>query len=248
MFFAATALSAVTLQAHVWDELAILARPDGNGAFELEKYNFIQPTTYTNAIFLDFDNDGNLDLLVMGQGGDWNIPASKKFVLLYRNLGPTENFRFEPVHDTGLRQARDEGFYNPVSAGDFNHDGYTDLLMMSYDKGRHTELYLNDRGSGRFIRSEIALPAATNGSVMFGDIDNDGWLDIEYSGYSDATSTELRIFRNDHNGQATDITDPLLKGAFQGQSTKPMPEVCLLHAGSKISSTLLQSASLPEAT
>ena len=59
--------------AHVWDELAILARPNNEGTFTLEKYSFLQPTTYTNAVFFDFDNDENLDLLIMGQGGDWNI-------------------------------------------------------------------------------------------------------------------------------------------------------------------------------
>ena len=53
--------------AHVWDELAILARPNNEGTFTLEKYSFLQPTTYTNAVFFDFDNDENLDLLIMGQ-------------------------------------------------------------------------------------------------------------------------------------------------------------------------------------
>ena len=81
--------------AHVWDELAILARPNNEGTFTLEKYSFLQPTTYTNAVFFDFDNDENLDLLIMGQGGDWNISGDIKFVTLYRNLGPDEDFRFE---------------------------------------------------------------------------------------------------------------------------------------------------------
>ena len=80
--------------AHVWDELAILARPNDEGTFTLEKYSFLQPTTYTNAVFFDFDNDENLDLLIMGQGGDWNISGDTKIVTLYRNLGAGEDFRF----------------------------------------------------------------------------------------------------------------------------------------------------------
>ena len=69
-----TALAAgMPAAAHVWDELAILARPNSEGTFTLEQYCFIQPSTYTNAVFFDFDNDGNLDLLLMGQGGDWNF-------------------------------------------------------------------------------------------------------------------------------------------------------------------------------
>lgn len=205
--------------AHVWDELAILARPNDKGTFTLEKYSFLQPTTYTNAVFLDFDNDENLDLLIMGQGGDWNISGDTKFVTLYRNLGADEDFRFERVPDAGFLQRRDEGFYNPVSTGDFNHDGYTDVVIMSYQNGRHIDLYLNDKGTGRFIRQEIDFEAATNGSVMFGDLNNDGWLDIEYSGYSDKTSTALKTYINQQNGSFADLTPDNLTGAFQGQST-----------------------------
>ena len=215
-----TALAAgMPAAAHVWDELAILARPDNEGTFTLEQYCFIQPSTYTNAVFFDFDNDGNLDLLLMGQGGDWNFSGELKYVLLYRNLGPEEDFRLEPVTDTGFQQFRDEGFYNPVSTGDYNHDGYTDVVMMSYHDGRHVDLYLNDQGTGRFVRQDITFEAATNGSVMFGDLNNDGWLDIEFSGYSDRTSTALKTYSNRKDGTFADLTPDNLSGAFQGQST-----------------------------
>lgn len=90
---------------------------------------------------------------------------------------------------------------------------------MSNQNGRHIDLYLNDKGTGRFIRQEIDFEAATNGSVMFGDLNNDGWLDIEYSGYSDKTSTALKTYINQQNGSFADLTPDNLTGAFQGQST-----------------------------
>lgn len=212
-------LALTQTQAHVWDELAILARPDNNSTFALEKYCFIQPTTYTNAVFFDYNNDGNLDLLLMGQGGDWNISGDIKFVILYRNLGPEENFRFEKVADSGFSQRRDEGFYNPISTGDFNHDGYTDVLLMSFDNERHVDLYLNDQGSGKFIRQEIGFEAVSNGSVMFGDLNNDGWLDIVYSGYSDKTPAVLKTYTNQKDGKFSDQTPDNMYGVYQGQST-----------------------------
>lgn len=209
----------MNIQAHVWDELAILARPNSDGTYSLEKYSPLQPSIYTNGVFFDFNNDGYLDLLMMGQGGDWHISGDIKFVQLYRNLGPEEDFRLEKVPDAGFLQFRDEGYYNPISVGDYNHDGYTDVVVMNWRNGRKIDLYLNDKGSGRFIRQEQKFEAATNGSVMFGDLNNDGYLDIEFSGYSDRTSQALKTYINQKDGTFADCTPANLKGAFQGQST-----------------------------
>lgn len=206
--------------AHVWDELAILARRNGDGTFTLEKDSYLAVSTYTNAVFFDYNNDGNLDLLIMGQGGDWNVSSDIKIVALYRNLGEENGYRFEKVAAPVFLPYKDEGFFNPVSVGDYNHDGYTDVVVMSYHNGRRIDLYLNDRGSGTFIRQEQqGFEAATNGSVMFGDLNNDGWLDIEFTGYSDKTSTALKTYINKRDGAFVDETPSNIRGAFQGQST-----------------------------
>lgn len=205
--------------AHVWDELAILARPNSEGTFTLERYCFLQPSIYTNAVFFDYDNDGNLDLLLMGQGGDWNISGDIKFLLLYRNMGAEEDYRFSRVTDTGFLQYRDRGFINPLSTGDYNHDGYTDVLVMNYQNGAHVDLYLNDGGTGRFIRQDVSFEGVSNGSVMFGDVDNDGWLDIAYSGDGGNETGIVKIYRNRKDGGFEDATPEGLTGVYQGQST-----------------------------
>lgn len=212
-------LSGANASGHVWDELAILASNNGNGTFTLEKNAFLQKSTFTNAVFFDYNNDGNLDLLMMGQGGDWNISGNIKMVLLYKNLGREEGFRFEKVTDCGFQQYRDEGFFNPISTGDYNHDGYTDVVLMSHHDGRHIDVYLNDRGSGTFIRQKQSFEAATNGSVMWGDLNNDGWLDIEFSGQSDRTCTALKTYLNRKDGTFADHTPSNLSGAYLGQSS-----------------------------
>ena len=144
--------------AHVWDELAILVRRNSDGTFTLEKESYLPISTYTNAVFFDFNNDGNLDLLIMGQGGDWNVSSDVKIVALYRNLGEENDYRFEKVANPGFFPYKDEGFYNPISVGDYNHDGYTDVVVMNYHEGRRVDLYLNDRGSGPLsIRSNKCL-------------------------------------------------------------------------------------------
>lgn len=202
--------------AHVWDELAILVRRNSDGTFTLEKESYLPISTYTNAVFFDFNNDGNLDLLIMGQGGDWNVSGDVKIVALYRNLGEENDYRFEKVANPGFFPYKDEGFYNPISVGDYNHDGYTDVVVMNYHEGRRVDLYLNDRGSGTFIHQEQQVfEGATNGSVMFGDLNNDGWLDLEFSGYSDRASTGIKTYINKRDGSFADETPAKFTALFR---------------------------------
>ena len=202
-----------------WDEQAVLARRLSTDAFLLDKQAYLAQSAYTNGVFFDYNNDGLLDLLIVGRGGDWTIKADVNIVALYRNLGAEADYRLQRVSDTGLLPFTDEGYYNPVSAGDVDHDGYTDLLIMTYHDGRHVDLYLNDHGTGRFIRQEsVQFEAATNGSCMLGDLDGDGWLDVEFSGYSDRSATALKLYRNQHDGTFSDISQANVTGAFQGGS------------------------------
>lgn len=93
-----------------WDEMAILARPDGNGGLSYDYDNRIQRTSFTNSIFFDYNNDGNLDLLIMASGGDRITPRDTKYLILYENLGPDYNYEMRRVPDsvTGFLQAADE--------------------------------------------------------------------------------------------------------------------------------------------
>ena len=60
----------------------------------------------------------------------------------------------------------------------------------------------------------------SHGSVVFFDMDNDGWLDIVVSGYADGTAMgdvgvepdgdEIRFYRNQKDGTFKDVTDQLI--------------------------------------
>jgi len=207
----------------IWNEMATLIKNNGDGTFSTvqESESLLSCSVKTNSVFFDYNNDGNLDLLIMGQGGNWRVSSDVKMVNLYRNLGQEGGYLFDKVAEPGFKQFTDEGFYSPISVGDYDHDGYTDVIVMCYDNnGRSIDLYKNDRGTGNFIRQDnCKFYPATNGSVTFGDIDNDGWLDILFTGYSDATSTAIKTYRNMHDGTFQDITPDNISGAFQGQST-----------------------------
>ncbi|MDR0505386.1 MAG: family 43 glycosylhydrolase [Dysgonamonadaceae bacterium] len=210
---------------HVWNEMSALVKNNGDGSFTVvQEYDAdIQVSIWTNAVFFDFNNDGNLDLLIVGKGGDWRFPMSQKYARLYRNLGADGNYLFQEVYNTGLKQYCDEEYLNTISVGDYDHDGFNDLLIMSREENenRSINLYRNLNGSGKFELQANVLPAnykpTANGSVMFGDLNNDGWLDIFHTGYSNI-ARGIGIYKNMQDGTFQDMTPANMPGAWQSQS------------------------------
>ncbi|MBN8707139.1 MAG: VCBS repeat-containing protein, partial [Bacteroidetes bacterium] len=66
--------------------------------------------------------------------------------------------------------------------GDYDNDGDRDLLFSGYQTGTGTSLtYLYKNNNGSFVNSGVTLPTVASGvpNVLdFGDVNNDGWLDI----------------------------------------------------------------------
>lgn len=93
-----------------------------------------------------------------------------------------------------------------VAIADYNNDGYDDILISN--KGGGLRLYKNN-GNGTFtdVTKEVGLDDVGYclGSV-FGDIDNDGWVDL-YVPKGGVYEVETnRLFKN-VNGKFVDITD-----------------------------------------
>lgn len=133
--------------------------------------------------FVDYDNDGDLDISVLGSGNN----------LLYKNDGMgsfvNANADFHP-----LRLCASDW-------GDFDNDGLQDLVTSGEGEGTHSYLYKN-YGDGRFGDIPCPIPGVIAGSLFWGDYDNDGFLDILVSGAYTHYGTKItRIYRN--NGDHT---------------------------------------------
>lgn len=207
----------------IWNEMAVLAKNDGNGKFTLvQEYEMdIAHTIWTNAVFFDYDNDGNLDLLVVGKGGDWRVSSSEKFACLYKNKGKNEDYSFEEVLNTGIRQYCDELYLNTISAGDYDRDGFNDIVIMCHDGNNGSiDLYKNNFGNGTFtIQPNTIQHQVSSGSVMFGDINQDGWLDIFFTGEQNNTPV-TGVYENLHNGTFKDVSSTFnILAGLQSQST-----------------------------
>ncbi len=124
---------------------------------------------------VDFDRDGLADLYVVN-----SAVGSKN--ALYRNKG---DGTFEDVaQKLGIADLNRPGDGVCMGAvwGDFDNDGYEDLLVYRWGK---VDLYHNDQGKGFTRVTEKAnLPRWINaGSAIWLDYDGDGLLDLFIAGY-----------------------------------------------------------------
>jgi len=152
-----------------------LYRNQRDGSFvEASSGALTSDVAFTKSVaWADFDNDGDLDVIVMnGNGGE---------PVLYRNdLGS-----FTRLASSVLGMAGGE--YSGVAWGDYDNDGFIDLILTGTD---FTKL-LRNRGDGTFalVSASTATRANTSGgaggagSVSWVDFDRDGFLDL-YVGQS----------------------------------------------------------------
>ncbi len=149
-----------------------------NGASP-EKY--VLETMGSGAAFLDYDNDGWLDIyLVNGGGVPGHPPPAPVRNALYRNKG---DGTFVDV--TSQAGVGGNGHYGMgVAAADYDNDGWTDLFVTTF--GRNM-LYHN-RGDGTFAEVTERAGVAGGGwstSAAFFDYDKDGRLDLFVARYVD---------------------------------------------------------------
>ncbi len=143
----------------------------------------------------DWDNDGDLDLSVIGSP-DGSTVLSRMYRNDLNNVFTEVNLGIDSVGNTRM------------AWGDYDNDGDQDLIVCGNSSGVDfsTRLYRNN-GSGTFSKTGVLFAAVTLGSVAWGDYDNDNDLDVLLTGSLDAGGGNVisRIYRNDGNNTFTDI-------------------------------------------
>ena len=182
----------------------------------------IRPSTWNQYAALDYNNDGLLDVVLYGTS-DWDVllpenMKNKNYVILYKNLG---DGKFEEVAEAQFPSANcwnTSTRFIPfaLAVGDYDHDGFTDLLVSDSGIGG-IRLFRNVDGSGEFEPVDLSGLNTIDGNVFFADLNNDGWLDIICQGnLSNKREGYVLINNNGVFEQATlgGFTVPRSSGAY----------------------------------
>ncbi|HEX6882785.1 MAG TPA: CRTAC1 family protein [Planctomycetota bacterium] len=150
----------------------------------------------------DFDNDGDIDLVITGYGSD---SQTRYFV----NTGGHFEDRTEKANLVGIR-----GGLNAIQA-DYDGDGWIDVYVPRGawigKIGMQPDSLLRNRGDGTFvdraydvgIAGEVNYPNVT---AVFTDYDNDGDLDVYVGNETDdSVQAPNQLFRQNEDGTFTDV-------------------------------------------
>ncbi|MDL2717835.1 MAG: FG-GAP-like repeat-containing protein [Acidobacteriota bacterium] len=135
--------------------------------------------------FGDYDGDGDWDLFVVDTIGPLtlspgDVRAAKGGCRLYRNDGGTFT---DVTAEAGLSDLK--GTYMGAAWGDYDNDGFPDLVVTSYGGIR----LFHNKGDGTF--EEVTKSSGVGGfkgfymGAVWGDADGDGLLDLYICGYVD---------------------------------------------------------------
>jgi enediyne biosynthesis protein E4 len=163
----------------------------GNLTFkdEAQEYGLDFQGFSTQAVFFDYDNDGDLDMYLLNHSvhtsrsyGDVSLRFDHDALAgdrLYRNDVVNGKHVFHDVTKEAGIYSSQIGYGLGINVSDINNDGFPDIYI-SNDFHENDYLYINN-GNGTFSERLTDFIGHTSRSSMgndVGDINNDGLLDI----------------------------------------------------------------------
>jgi enediyne biosynthesis protein E4 len=157
---------------------------------------YLPETTGAGCAFLDYDNDGWMDIYLVNSGRcDFFDPQPPLRNALYKN---NRDGTFTDV--TEQAGVAGGGYGMGIAVGDYNGDGYPDLYVTQYER---CILYRNN-GDGTFtdVTEKAGVPAlGWASSAVWFDYDNDGKLDLFVCRFGDFGKSKNKYCENERTGE-----------------------------------------------
>jgi hypothetical protein len=202
------------------------------GQFRLDDQPALRVVGRANgAVFVDLDNDGDLDLFLTNHAIEGRRPEAQHYsepCHLFRNNG---SGRFDDVsRDSGACPAGIAA--RSVTATDFDGDGRLDLLVGEcfFQGGQSRSRLYRNLGDLKFqnVTADVGLPEQITGfGVAAGDVNGDGWPDLFVSGRHHGN----RLFLNDGRGRFREFAkNELFQWSSYGNPDDTTCGVCIADA------------------
>ncbi|MEE8608521.1 MAG: CRTAC1 family protein [Nitrospiraceae bacterium] len=159
--------------------------------------NYLLDVAGNGAAFFDYDNDNDMDLLVVNGSTFGNFRrGGDPMVTLYRNSG---DGKFSDVTNrSGLNK---KGWGQGVCVADYDNDGYQDFYITGYG----SNALFRNQGNGTFddVTEQAGVADGRwSTSCAFGDYDRDGHVDLYVANY---------VFLNEEITPVRGTADPICK-------------------------------------
>ncbi|MGB7343386.1 MAG: FG-GAP-like repeat-containing protein [Pirellulaceae bacterium] len=192
-----------------------------NAASPVEKHFRLYEALGSGVACLDYDNDGLIDLYLGQAACNPQSASAKESNALYRGLGR----RFQ---ETALdADAQDFNYTHGVTSGDWNQDGFADLLIANIGVNR---LMIN-QGDGTFVEKKVTGDSESHTwnrpmltmSVAMADLTGDSLPDIFETNYVDDPRVFLPI-EYDQDGRPVVLPGPKHFGAAEDRLFATLPD------------------------
>ena len=214
-------------------------RNNGNGTFTnlvgagVNPFNGIDVGAFSDPAAIDYDNDGDIDLVIGGGGGTGSIAANNGALLVWQNNAGVFTAQVGAANPFN-GAAFDVGSFASPTTGDVDGDGDIDVVVGNSAGAVRT--FLNN-GSGVFAEA-VGAANPFNGVTIAGgyalpsliDIDGDGDLDMSVRGYG---AGPIRYFEN--TGSFASTPAPTIAVEVLAQNDAP--------SGTNGSATIVENSS-----
>jgi enediyne biosynthesis protein E4 len=178
----------------------------------------------TQAVFFDYDKDGDLDLFVLQhsihQTGNYGDSSARS---IYSPVSGGKLFRNDGDHFTDVTQqagiiSSPLGYGLGVGVADLNHDGYDDIYV-SNDFQEDDYYYVNQK-NGTFKemnRSAFGHESKFSMGNDLADLNNDGWTDVITL---DMLPPDERVLKSSVGDESFDAYKQRIKSGYSYQYSR----------------------------